>query len=128
MPAIGVAAAALALSACGIAAGISGGMPVDRASVGSAPHAPGNTGFADLTDLAQVKRDVAGNAVERARAQQAPTDASPFADLRDLAQVKRDAAWAGVQRAHSGGVARQRPAACTSLSDVSQVLPATTRR
>jgi hypothetical protein len=97
-PAIRVAAAALALSACGTVAGIAGGTPVAHASVGSVRHAPGGTGFADLRDLAQAKRDAAGNAVERARAQAQPGIAS-FADLRDLAQAKRDAEWAADQRA-----------------------------
>jgi hypothetical protein len=96
-PAIRVAAAALALSACGTVAGIAGGTPVAHASVGSARHAPGGTGFADLRDLAQAKRDAAGNAVERARAQAQPGIAS-FTDLSDLAQLKRDAAGNAVER------------------------------
>ena len=97
-PTIKAAAAALALSACGIAVGISGGTPVARASPVSARHAPVNTGFADLRDLAQLKRDIAGSAVERARAQQAQTGSSSFADLRDLAQLKRDIAGKTVGR------------------------------
>jgi hypothetical protein len=64
--AIRVAAAALALSASGIAVSISGGMSAAHASVVSARHAPGNTGFADLSALAQAKRDALGNAVQRA--------------------------------------------------------------
>jgi hypothetical protein len=98
-PAIRVAAAALALSACGIAVGIAGGTPAARASVVSARHAPGNIGFADLSDLAQAKRDAGANAVERARAQQAPAGISSFADLRDLAQLKRDVAVNAAGRA-----------------------------
>jgi hypothetical protein len=43
-----VAAAALALSACGIAARTAGGTPVAYASVASARHAPGDTRFAGL--------------------------------------------------------------------------------
>ena len=96
---MGVAAAVLAVIGCGIAAGSAGGTPAARASVVSARHAPGNIGFADLSDLAQAKRDAAANAVERARAQQAPAGTSSFADLSDLAQLKRDAAVNAVGRA-----------------------------
>ena len=100
--AIRVAAAALALSACGIAAGTSGGTPVAYASVVSARHAPDDTRFADLRALAQVKRDAAWAAVERAWARPAQVDASRFAELRALAQVKRDVAWAALERARGG--------------------------
>jgi hypothetical protein len=113
-PAIRVAAAALALSACGIAAGI-GGMPVAHASVVLARHVPGNTGFADLRDRAQVKRDAAGNAAARARAQAQPGDSS-FAGLSDLAQVKRDAGWAAFQRARAAASPDSGLVACTSLA------------
>jgi hypothetical protein len=95
------AAAALALSACGVAAGASAGTPAAQASVVSA-HAPGDNRFAELRALAQVKRDVAWAAVERAWARPAPGDAFRFADLRALAQVKRDAAWTAVERARGG--------------------------
>jgi hypothetical protein len=64
--AIRVAAATLALSACGIAAGTSAGTPAANASVVSVRHAPGDNRFTDLRALAQVKRDVAWAAVERA--------------------------------------------------------------
>ena len=114
-PAIRVAAAALALSACGIAAGIGGGTPVVHASVGSARPAPGGTGFADRSDLAQVKRDIAGTAVVRARAPAQPGTSS-VADLRGLAQAKRDAGWAAVQRARAAAPADSGLAACTALS------------
>ena len=70
--AIRVAAAALALSACGTAAGIAGGTPVAQASLKSAQHAPANTRSADLRDLAQVKRDAGWAAVQRARAVASP--------------------------------------------------------
>ena len=114
-PTIRAAAAALALSACGVAVGICGGTPVAHAGVVSARHAPGNTGFADLRDLAQVKRDAAGNGVQHAQAQ-TPPGASSFADLRDLAQVKRETGWAAVQRARAAAPADSGPAACTALS------------
>jgi hypothetical protein len=100
--AIRVAAAALALSACGIAAGASGGTPMADAGVVSARHAPWDNRFAEMRLLAQVKRDAAWAAVERAWARQTPGDASGFADLRALPQVKRDAAWAAVERAWGG--------------------------
>lgn len=70
--AIKVAAAALALSACGIAVGTSGGTPVAQASVVPARHAPGDGGFADLRNLAQAKRDAGWAAVMRARAAAPP--------------------------------------------------------
>jgi predicted lipoprotein len=95
--AIRVAAAAVALSACGIAAGT----PMADAAVVSARHAPGDNRFTEMRVLAQVKRDAAWAAVERAWAQQARMDASQFADLRDLDQVKRDTAWKAVE--HAGG-------------------------
>ena len=100
--AIWVAAAALAMSACGIAAGTSSGTPVAYASVVSARHAPGDTRFADLRALAQMKRDAAWAAMERAWVQPAPVDASRFAELRALAQVKRDVSWAAMERAWGG--------------------------
>jgi len=56
--AIRVATAALALSACGVAVGISAGTSASAASVVSARHAPAETGSADLRDMAQLKRNV----------------------------------------------------------------------
>jgi len=99
--AIRVAAATLALSACGIAAGASGGTSMADASVVSARQAPGDNRFAEMRLLDQVKRDVAWAAVERVWAQQARMDISWFTDLRDLGQVKRDTAWKAVE--HAGG-------------------------
>lgn len=97
--AIRVAAAALALSACGIATQISGGTPVAHASAVSVRHGRGDASrFADLRELGQVKRHVAWAAVERAWARQAQVDASRFAELRALAEVKRNVAWAAVER------------------------------
>jgi len=101
--AVRVAAAALALSACGIAAGTPGGTPVAHASVVSARHAPTDTSrLADLRDLAQAKRNVAWGTIDPPQARPAPEDGSWFADLRDLAQAKRNAAWAAVERAWGG--------------------------
>jgi hypothetical protein len=75
--AIRVVAAALALSACGIAAGTSAGTPVAYAIVmPTGSSAPGDTSrFADLRALAQVKRDVAWATVERAWAGERPRGA-----------------------------------------------------
>jgi hypothetical protein len=129
--AIRVAVAALALSACGVAVGISGGTSASAASVWSARHAPGDTGAADLREMAQVKRDVGRQAAERARAQM---DTSWFADLKDMAQVKRDVAWRAVERARAhagtrgvlggGRLARSSDcglAGCASLSGAHQI-------
>jgi hypothetical protein len=71
-PAIRVAATALALSACGIAVGISGGASATDASLVSVRHAPGDTRFAELRDLAQVKQDIRWQAVEHDRARAGP--------------------------------------------------------
>jgi len=70
--AVKVAAAALALSACGIAAGTSAGTPAARASVGPVPHGAEDSVFADLRYLAQAKRDAGWAAVQRARAAASP--------------------------------------------------------
>jgi hypothetical protein len=99
--AVRVAAAALALSACGIAAGIPGGTSLAHAAVVSARPASGDNRFAELRELDQVKRAVAWAAVERA-ARQAQADASRLAELRELDRVKRDAAWAAMERARGG--------------------------
>jgi hypothetical protein len=99
--AIRVAAAALAMSACAIA-GTASETPVAYASVVSARHAPGDTRFADLRALSQVKRHVTWGAIEPTQAQPAQRDASRFADLRALARVKRDVAWAVAERAWGG--------------------------
>jgi hypothetical protein len=71
--AIKVAAAALVLSGCGIAAGTSGGPPAAHASVVPARHAAGGGGLADLRELVQAKRDAGWAAVHRARSA-APAD------------------------------------------------------
>jgi hypothetical protein len=114
--AIRVAAVALALSAYGIAVGTSAGTPVAYASSMPARHGPGDTRFADLRELAQVKRDVAWAAVQRGRARPAPVD-TRFADLRELAQVKRDVAWAAVERAW----ARQAPTDASRFADLREL-------
>jgi len=97
--AAGVAAAALALTACGAAGGSSSGTQGGHAA--SVPGGPARVDSwpADLKDLAQVKR----HAVDPARSpvRQPQADTSRFADLRDLAKVKRDIVWKAA--GHAGG-------------------------
>jgi hypothetical protein len=70
--AIGVATAAVALSACGVAVGISAGTSAGAPGVASARHAPSDAGSADLRVMAQVKRDIVGRAVEPSRVHAGP--------------------------------------------------------
>lgn len=95
----GVTAAALALAACGVAADTSGRTHRDHAAPVSARHAPADTSFAELKDLAQLKRVTAWKAADAAGARQPQMDTSGFADLRDLAQAKRDASWKAAEHA-----------------------------
>jgi hypothetical protein len=88
--AAGVAAAVLALVGSAGAGASPGG--TDAVSV-AARHAPIDTRFTELLALAQVKRDVAWAAVERARTGQPRTGGSRFTDQQALAQVKRQASW-----------------------------------
>jgi hypothetical protein len=101
----GAAAAALALTACGSAAGTSGGTQKDHAASVSARHAQTDTGFTDLRDLARVKRDTAWKAVDPGAARQPQLDTSgsaESADLRDLARLKREASWRAAEHARGG--------------------------
>jgi hypothetical protein len=95
----GVAAAALAVTACGIAAGSAGGTPGGQVSSVSARQAPTDNTFTAMRDLAQVKRDVMWRAVERTRARQPQMDISRFTDQGDLARVKREVARNAAERA-----------------------------
>ena len=70
----GVAAAALALTACGVAAGASGGTPGGLAAPVSARHAWSYDRVTELKDLAQVKRETSWKAVDPVRAQTAGPD------------------------------------------------------
>ena len=90
----GIAAAALALSACGIAAGTGGGTAGIQAAAPHAGHAVTDTRFADMKELAQVKRDVVRHAGQT-RAKQPRIDGSRSADQGDLARVKH---WENMQR------------------------------
>jgi hypothetical protein len=94
----GIAAAALALTACGIAASSSGGTP---AAV-SAGHAPASTWVTEQGDLAQVKRHIKWTTGDPAGAQRPQPDPSGATDQRDLAKVKRDVVL------HAGQQARGR--------------------
>ena len=94
----GMAAAALALTACGIAAGSSGGTP---AAV-SAEQAPAGTWVTGQGDLAQAKRHIVWTGGDPAQAQRPQADPSWATDLRDLAEVKRDVVL------HAGQQARGR--------------------
>jgi hypothetical protein len=97
----GAAAAALALTACGIAAGSSGGAPTGPAAV-SAGHAPDSIWVTEQGDLAQVKRHIVWTGGEPGQAQRPQADLSRVTDQRDLAQVKRDVVL------HAGQQARGR--------------------
>jgi hypothetical protein len=61
-----VAAAALALTACGVAAGASGGTPGGHAAPVSARYARSDDRVTELKDLAQVKRETSWKAAELA--------------------------------------------------------------
>jgi hypothetical protein len=98
----GVAAAALALSACGIAVGSSPGAAVRGAALASAEHALVDAGSAGMRDMAQVKREAVSGAVQRTRAHQ-PQASTAVAGLHDLAQAKRDAEQNAIQRARAHG-------------------------
>jgi len=97
----GIAAAALALTACGIAAGSSGGTPAGHAAAVSAGHAPAITWVTEQGDIAQVKRHMWMGG-DPAGAQRPQADPSWVTDQRDLAKVKRDVVL------HAGQQARGR--------------------
>jgi hypothetical protein len=86
----GIAAAALAVTACGLAAGSAGGTPGDHASSVSARQAATDNTFTAMRDLAQAKRHVTGEAAEHT---------SRLTDQEDLARVKRDIARNAAERA-----------------------------
>jgi hypothetical protein len=62
----GVAAAALALTACGVAAGTSGGASGGHTTSMSARHASAGTSYSEMRELATVKRDTSWKAAELA--------------------------------------------------------------
>jgi hypothetical protein len=83
----GIAAAALALAGCGMAAGCSGGTPAGHAaaSVGQAPAGSWVTGQGDI---ARVKRHIVWGG-DPSGAQRSQAGLSGVTD-QDLANVKRD--------------------------------------
>ena len=85
----GIAAAALALTAGGIAAGSPGGTPAGPAAV-PAWQAPAGTWVTEQGDLARVKQHIVWAAGDPAGVQRPQADPSRVTDQRDLAQVKRD--------------------------------------
>jgi len=97
----GIAAAALAVTACGIAAGTSGGTPARHAAV-PAGQAPAGASVTGQGDLAQAKRHIKWTTGDPAGAQRPQADPSRATDQRDLAKVKRDVVL------HAGQQARVR--------------------
>jgi hypothetical protein len=95
----GIAAAALAVTACGLAAGSVGGTPGEHATPVSARQAPTDNTFTAMQDLAQAKRHVTVKAAEPPRAGQPQRDTSSFTDQEDLARAKRGIARNAVERA-----------------------------
>jgi hypothetical protein len=96
----GIAAAALALAGCGMAAGCSGGTPTGHAAV-SAGHAPAGTWVTGQGDIAKVKQHIVWGG-DPAGAQRLKAGLSEVTDQRDLARVKRDVVL------HAGQQARGR--------------------
>jgi hypothetical protein len=94
----GIAAAALALTACRIAAGSSGGTPARHAAV-SAGQAPASASVTGQGDLAQAKRHIKWTTGDPAPAQRPQADPSWATDERDLAKVKRGVVLHAGQRA-----------------------------
>jgi hypothetical protein len=92
-----MAAAALAVTACGIAAGSSGETP---AAV-SAGHAPASIWVTEQGDIAQVKQHM-WMAGDPAGAQRPRADPSRLTDQQDLAKVKRDVVLHAGQQAGGG--------------------------
>jgi hypothetical protein len=97
----GIAAAALALAGCGMAAGCSGGTPAGHAAA-SAGQAPASTWVTGQEDIAQVKRDIVWMGGVSAPAQRPQADPSAATAQGDLAKVKRDVVL------HAGQQARGR--------------------
>jgi hypothetical protein len=98
----GIAAAALALTACGIAAGTSGGTPAGHRAAVSAGQAPAGAPVTGQGDLAQAKPRITWTGGDPAGAQRPQADPSWVTDQRDLAKLKRDVVL------HAGQQARGR--------------------
>lgn len=95
----GIAAAALALTACGIAVGSSGGTPTGHAAAVSAGQASASTWVTEQGDIVQVKRHIVWMGGDPAPAQRSQADASRVTDQRDLAKAKRDVVLRAGQQA-----------------------------
>jgi hypothetical protein len=97
----GIAAAVLALTACGMAAGCSGGTPAGHAAAASsAGHAPAVTWVTEQGDIARVKRHIVwGGAPAGAQRPQAGPGPSEVTDRHALAKVKRDVVLHAEQQA-----------------------------
>jgi hypothetical protein len=87
---LGVAAAVLALTACGASVNNSGGMPGAHAARLAAQSAPMSTSITNLEDLAAVKHHEMWVAGYFASEHRPRADRSSFMAQRDLARVKRD--------------------------------------
>jgi hypothetical protein len=98
----GIAAAALALTAGGIAADSSCGAPAGHPAAVSAGHAPASTWVTEQEDVARVKRHIVWMGADPSQAQRPQADPSRATDQRDLAKVKRDVVL------HAGQQARGR--------------------
>jgi len=91
-------AAVLALTACGMAAGCSGGTPAGHAAGASAGHAPAGAWVTGQGDIAQVKQHIVWGG-DPAGAQRPQAGPSEVTDQRDLAKVKRQAVLHAEQQA-----------------------------
>ena len=98
----GIAAAVLAVTACGIAAGSSGGTPAGHRAAASAGHAPASTWVTEQGDIAGVKRHIVWMGGDPAPAQWPQADPAWATDQRDLAKVKRDVVLHAAQQARGG--------------------------
>jgi hypothetical protein len=84
----GIAAAALALTAGGIAAGCSSGAPAGHPAAVSAGHAPASTWVTEQEDIARVKRHIVWMGGDSGQAQRPPADPSRVSDQQDVAKAK----------------------------------------
>jgi hypothetical protein len=85
---IGVAAGALALTACGTAMSSSGGIPGGHSAPAPARHAAAAAQISDRDALAQVKHHLTWTGGDPG-AQRPQADTSSFTDQNDLAKLKR---------------------------------------
>jgi hypothetical protein len=86
----GIAAAALALTAGGIAADSSCGAPAGHPAAVSAGHAPASTWVTEQEDVARVKRHIVWMGGYPGQAQRPQADPPGIIEQGNLAKVKRD--------------------------------------